>query len=43
MTADVWNIFNLQGVVANQKNLQFDITNSSGGNSNIEFAYMRVK
>ena len=42
MTADVWNIFNLQGVVANQKNLQFDITNSSGGNSDIEFAYMRV-
>lgn len=42
MTADVWNIFNLQGVVANQKNLQFDITNSSGGNSDIEFAYLRV-
>ena len=42
MTADVWNIFNLQGVVSNQKNLQFDITNSSGGPSNIQFAYLRV-
>ena len=43
LTADVWNIFfigtnRLQG----QKNLQFKITNNSGGESTIEFAYMRL-
>ena len=30
---DVWSIYILQGVVAGQKNLQFKITNNSGGNS----------
>jgi len=42
MTADVWNIFYIQGRLANQKNLQFKITNNSGGNSDIQFAYMRL-
>ena len=42
MTADVWNIFYIQGRLANQKNLQFKITNNSGGNSDIQFAHMRL-
>ena len=39
---DVWNIFNISLVLANQKNLQFKITNNTGGPSDIEFAYLRV-
>ena len=42
LTDSVWNIFSIQTVLANQKNLQFKITNSSGGNSDIQFAYLRV-
>jgi len=42
MTADVWNIMYLQDTLQNQKNLQFKITNNSGGASNIEFAYLRT-
>ena len=42
LTADVWNIFNLQGRLSNQKLLQFTITNNSGGPSNIQFASLRV-
>jgi hypothetical protein len=42
LTADVWNIFNIQKRVKNQKVLQFKITNSSGDASNIQFAYLRV-
>jgi len=42
LTADVWNIYLLQGVLSNQKNLNFRITNDSGGLSTIEFAYMRI-
>jgi len=42
LTADVWNIFYLAGNVANQKLLQFKITNNSGGISDIETAFMRV-
>jgi len=42
LVADVWNIFQIQGRVANQKLLQFKLTNSSGGASNIDFAYMRM-
>ena len=42
LTADVWNIFMIQGVLANQKLLQFKITNNSGGASDIEFAFMRL-
>ena len=40
--SDLWNVFILQGVVAEQKLLQFKIVNNSGGNSNIQFAYLRV-
>jgi hypothetical protein len=42
LTADVWNIYLLQGILAEQKVLQFKITNDSGGESNIEFGYLRV-
>ena len=35
-TADVWNIFYIQGRLADQKLLQFKITNNSGGSSDIE-------
>jgi len=41
LTADKWNIFNIQQVLSNQKVLQLKITNNSGGASNIEFAYLR--
>jgi hypothetical protein len=42
LTADVWNILYIQEVLENQKLLQFKITNNSGGESNIEFAYQRI-
>ena len=43
LTADVWNIFFVGvGRLAQQKNLQIKITNNSGGNSDITFAYLRV-
>jgi len=42
LTADVWNIFMIQGGLANQKLLQFKITNNSGGESDIETAFMRL-
>ncbi len=42
MTADVWNIFSIHDNLKNQKLLQFQITNNSGGNSDIDFAYLRV-
>jgi hypothetical protein len=47
LTADVWNIFVIggnttTGELAGQKNMQFKITNNSGGASNITFAYLRV-
>ena len=42
MTADVWNIFIIEGILANQKLLQFKIVNNSGGDSNIETAFMRL-
>ena len=42
MTADVWNIFVLQKMLASQKLLQFKITNNSGGASDIETAFMRI-
>ena len=43
LTANVWNIFaiNRRGF-AGQKNLQFKITNTSGGLSDLTFAYLRV-
>jgi hypothetical protein len=43
LVADVWNIFIIgTNRLEGQKNLQFKITNNSGGNSDIEFAYMRL-
>jgi len=42
MTADVWNIFVIQNVLRNQKLLQFQIQNNSGGISTIETAFMRM-
>jgi len=42
LTADVWNIFIIQDRLRGQKNMQFKITNSSGGESTIEFAYLRA-
>jgi len=42
LTADVWNIFYICGRLAYQKLLQFKITNNSGGESDIQFAYLRV-
>jgi hypothetical protein len=42
MTADVWNIFAIVGRLANQKLLQFKITNNSGDISTIETAFMRI-
>jgi hypothetical protein len=42
LTVDVWNIFMIQFVLANQKLLQFKITNNSGDVSTIETAFMRV-
>jgi hypothetical protein len=40
-TADVWNIFYIHLRVMNQKLLQFKLVNNSGGESNIDFAYLR--
>ena len=43
LTADVWNIFYIGlGRLANQKNMQFKVTNNSGGASTIEFGFMRL-
>ena len=40
--ADVWHIFSIDGVLSNQKLLQFKITNNTGGPSNVQFAALRV-
>ena len=42
MTADVWNIFYIGSRLRNQKLLQFKVTNNSGGESDIETAFMRL-
>ena len=43
LTADVWNIFAItRHRLSNQKSMQFMITNNSGGNSDITFAYLRI-
>jgi hypothetical protein len=42
LTVDVWNIFMIQGRLANQKLLQFKLTNNTGGISTIETAFMRI-
>jgi hypothetical protein len=42
LTADVWNIFMIKGILFDQKLLQFKTTNNTGGASDIEFAFMRL-
>ena len=42
LTADVWNIYMIQCRTEGQKNLQFKVTNSSGGESTIEVAFLRM-
>jgi len=42
LTADVWNIFNLTVVLANQKLLQFLITNASNDVSTVETTFLRI-
>jgi len=42
MTQDVWNIFSINDVLRNWKNLQFKITNNTGATSDIEYAFMRI-
>jgi len=43
LVADVWNIYCVCiPTLANQKVLQWKITNNSGGPSNIDFAYLRI-
>ena len=42
LTADVWNIFIIKSNLANQKLLQFKITNNAGGDSNIQTNFMRL-
>jgi hypothetical protein len=43
LTADVWNIYILKNTLANQKLLQFKITNNTGSEAaSIECAYMRL-
>ena len=42
LTADVWNIFNIQAQLAGQRNMQIRIVNNSGQASTIEFGFMRL-
>jgi len=42
LTADVWNIFMISNNLHGQKLLQFKIVNNSGGESDIETAFMRL-
>ncbi len=42
LTADVWTIISLNDRLANQKLLQFKITNNSGSEADIETAFMRL-
>ena len=42
LTANVWEIFMVTARLANQKLLQFKLTNDSGGNADIETAFMRI-
>jgi hypothetical protein len=41
-TADVWNIFSIQSTLRDQKLLQFRIVNNSGGEADVDFAFMRL-
>ena len=40
--SDLWNIIIIKERLAEQKHMQFKIVNNSGGNSNIEFGFMRL-
>jgi hypothetical protein len=40
--SDLWNVFFIGANLRGQKNMQFKVTNNSGGISTIEFAFMRV-
>ena len=42
LTANVWNIYWVENVLQDQKNLQLKITNNSGGESEIDVAFMRT-
>tara|TARA_Y100000034_G_scaffold6255_1_gene6861 strand:+ start:114 stop:710 length:597 start_codon:yes stop_codon:yes gene_type:complete len=42
LSADVWNIFIIQGRLSNQKLLQFKIINNSGAESDIQTAFRRL-
>ena len=42
ISADVWTIFGIQNVLSNQQNMQFSLTNNSGGSRTFEFAFMRL-
>jgi len=42
LTANVWNIFQVQDRLKGQKLLQFKITNNSGGESEIDVSFMRL-
>jgi hypothetical protein len=41
-TANVWNIFKIYRNLSGQKLLQFLVTNSTGGESDVEFAFLRT-
>tara|TARA_R100000700_G_scaffold21399_1_gene28113 strand:- start:1209 stop:1793 length:585 start_codon:yes stop_codon:yes gene_type:complete len=40
--ANAWNIFAIYDILKDQKMMNFRLTNNSGGDSDIEFAYMRL-
>jgi len=42
LTADVWNIFYIGNTLRNQKLLQFQIWNNSGGISTVETTFLRI-
>jgi hypothetical protein len=42
LTADAWHIFTILERAKGQVNMQLKITNGSGGDSDIEFAYRRL-
>ena len=42
LTADVWEIFMIKNILSNQARLGFKIVNNSGGESDIETAFLRL-
>tara|TARA_R110000824_G_scaffold130622_1_gene292587 strand:- start:287 stop:874 length:588 start_codon:yes stop_codon:yes gene_type:complete len=43
LTADVWNIIHIgQQELANQKNMQFKVTNNAGGDSDLQIGFLRT-